>query len=192
MFGSPPSQQEALRLHQRLLEGDAAATADLAAAYLAHLAAWLESTNRGIDPDLCSDAAADAVLALMRNPRSYDPGYLSLEAYLRMSARGDLLNALHKVQKDRETTIPLKCVELSPEAGKYLGRGDDPSLPLQIAEQLRETERAVPASVREGLTEVELRVLDLMLTKERRTAAYADILGIAHLPRKEQAEQSSG
>ena len=42
-----------------------------------------------------------ALLALIKNPLSYDPGRQGLPAYLRLSARGDLRNLLRRERRDR-------------------------------------------------------------------------------------------
>ena len=85
--------------------------------------------------------------------------------------------------------MPWSSVELSPDAGKYLGRNDDPALPLRLAEERQSIAEAVPDSVRRGLSETDLRALELILQKERRTAVYAELYGLLHLPAKEQARE---
>jgi hypothetical protein len=185
----PPSQEEATRLHQRLLAADPTAPNDAAVAYLEPLCTWLCERNPRVDREACVQATEDAVLALIRQPHSYNPERQTLEVYLRISARGDLLNLLHKEWKHRQGRVSWERVELSPDAGKYLGRDEDPSLPLQIAEQVQETADSVPASVREGLTDPELRVLDLLLRKERRRDVYAEALGKLHLPPEERSKE---
>jgi hypothetical protein len=181
--------EEAARLHQRLLDADPIAPNDLAVAYLEPLISWLCAHNRRMDPDFCAEAADRAIVALIQHPSSYRPDRQSLEVYLRMSAQGDLRNLLRKERRHHQRRSPWARVELSPEAGKYLGREDDPSLPLQVAEHQQEALDAVPASVREGLTEAEARVLALMLQKVRKTSVYAEAYGITHLPPKEQAKE---
>jgi hypothetical protein len=71
-------------LHERLLAWNPTAPADLALAYLDRLAEWLMRVNPMIHPNDCSSAAEDAILKLIKNPGSYDPGKQTLEAYLRM------------------------------------------------------------------------------------------------------------
>jgi hypothetical protein len=104
-----------------------------------------------------------------------------------MSAQGDLRNALRREARRRRRDRV--AVELSRDTGKYLSREDDPSLPLRIAEAEAEAREAVPASVREGLSEAEGRVWELMQCGERRTEVYAAALGITHLPWEEQRRE---
>jgi hypothetical protein len=67
-----------------------------------------------------------------------------------------------------------------------LGRDDDPSLPLQVEEEIPEPGNAVSSSVPEGFTDVEARVVELMLRGERKTQVYAEAYGIADLSPDEQ------
>src|SRR5947209_939922 len=82
--------------------------------------------------------------------------------------------------------LPLNSVELSPDAGKYLGREDDPSLRLRIAEEAVALRSSIPAAVLDGLSEAEGRAIELMLAGEWRTRVYAEACGLAHLPWPEQ------
>ncbi len=123
MAGSPallPAQQAAIALHQRLLAQDPTAANDVAETYLEPLVVWLGETDAGVPEDIRIEAAEDAILALIRKPESYCPERQTLEVYLRMSARG-LRNLLRKEGRHGKGRTPWIDVELSPDAGKYLG-----------------------------------------------------------------------
>jgi RNA polymerase sigma-70 factor, ECF subfamily len=173
-------------LHRRLVERDPTAPADVALAFLEPLATWLGLHNPSLHPDLISEAAGEAVLNLIRNPTAYDPGRAELEPYLRMSAQGDLRNLLRRERKHRAGRVSLDLVEQLDAGGKYLGREDDPSLPMEIEERLAVLGEAVPRSVRDGLTAPEARVLELMMRGERKTDAYAAAYGVADHPLDER------
>jgi RNA polymerase sigma-70 factor (ECF subfamily) len=178
------SPEDALRLHRRLLERDASAPADVAAAFLAPLITWLEATNPSADPTTCGEAAGQAIIDFIHNPSAYHPDGLAVRSFLRMAAQRDLQNALRKERRHQRNRRDWNLVEDAPEAGKYLGRDDDPSLRLQLAEAERQA--APPEALLRGLTEVERRVLELMRQGERRTAVYAAVMGILHLSTVEQ------
>jgi Sigma-70 region 2 len=180
-----PSHDDHQRLHQRLLDRDPTASADLAAAFLEPLIRWLGEHNPTIHSDLLDEAAAEAILALIRNPASYQPQRGGLETYLRMSAQGDLRNLLRREARHHCGRDP-RDVALLADDGKCMGREDDPALGLMIEEEMTLTEGNVPDVVRAGLTEVEARVLDLMLCRERRTSAYAEVCGYTEHPPEEQ------
>jgi hypothetical protein len=67
------SAEDALHLHRRLLERDPVAPADFAVAFLKPLIAWLQTTNTGVDPMACEEAAAEAIVRFLNNPTKYDP-----------------------------------------------------------------------------------------------------------------------
>jgi RNA polymerase sigma factor (sigma-70 family) len=177
-------------LYQRLLAGDALAPSDLADAFLDLLATELQRYNPTADPHLCAEAAEDALLALIKNPRSYDPERAALAGYLRMSARRDLQNRLRKERRHSDRRADLEAVEISPVVGKYLQDGEaDPVHILIAREEIEEMIAAlprVPRAVLDGLTEQEREVLALMRRGERRTSEYARALCITHLPFAEQ------
>jgi RNA polymerase sigma factor (sigma-70 family) len=183
-----PSREEEQTLHRRLVEKDPTAPSDLAVAYYEPLICWLVKTNsRKVSREICVEAAGDAIVGLMKSPQSYKPDRgKSLFAYLQMSAQGDLRNCLQREKKHRASSVSLESVELSHGAGKYLGLDDDPSVSLQIREEVEQVERRVLAPVRHGLTERELQALQLLLQGERRTKAVAQALGIDHLSKVQQ------
>jgi hypothetical protein len=185
----PPTQQDALALHRRLLARDPTAASDLADGYLGRLIVWLGEIDGRKPEDVRVEAAEDAILALIRNPESYSPERQTLEVYLRMSARGDLRNLLRKEHRHRRGRVPLASVEHSPDAGKYLGREDDPSLRLRLAEETQGVVGTVPESVRRRLSETDLRALGLVLRRERRSTVYAELYGLLHLPAAEQRKE---
>jgi DNA-directed RNA polymerase specialized sigma24 family protein len=162
-----------------LAEGDKVAVAQFATAYLEPLAVWLESNNPSADPHLCREAAEDTILAVLKNPSAYDPDRLEPIAYLRMASRRDLLNALARAKRQRRRQKRWSAVELSPEAGKYFGRDDDPSLPLQIAEGTAGALSPADAGLRASLDGPEREVFDLMLQGVRDTGEYAKALGLS-------------
>lgn len=182
---STPSPEEGRALHARLLADDPTAPADLAAAYLDSLTVWLEVRNPRLgDPHLCASAAEDAILSLIKQPNAYNPARLSLAAYLRMAAQGDLLNLLRAERRHGDRRAALAAVELSPVVGKYLW--DDSADPARVVMERAEEDATVAAPSLPGLTPEEVRVLALMQLGERKTAAYARVLGCAHLPVAEQ------
>lgn len=178
------SEEEERSLHQRLVKGDVTASNDLVRLFQDHLIAWLVATNRSSVPEeLCTEAAEDALIALIKSPASFKPARgKRLTAYLHMSAQGDLRNALQREGRHHENQIRLEDVELSSDAGKYLAVADDPLGSIVRREASAEATRTVVAPVRERLSDVESRVLDLMLEGQRKTAVFAEALGITHLP----------
>jgi RNA polymerase sigma factor (sigma-70 family) len=181
------SQEQEQALHRRLLGGDVTASAELASTFLDGLIAWLVHENDlSVPQELCIEAAEDALISLVKSPASFDPARgKRLRSYLRMSAQGDLKNILRREGR-RQREKSLELVELSPQAGKYLAVLDDPSLPMEIEEESIRASKQVVEPAREGLSEVESRALDLVLQGERKTIAFAEVLGISDWPAEQQ------
>lgn len=188
-----PSQDEALALHRRLLEGDPVASSDVAVAYLEPLARWLFRLNPRAERSECDTAAEDAILSWLKRPGAYDPVKMPLEAYLRMAAKRDLQNARHSERRHADRRADWGAVELSPTMGKHLMDVEaDPARIVELQEMVGEIVRKrprMPAEVLAGLTPGEVQALGLIECGERRTALYAVALGLAHLaPDQQRAE----
>ena len=169
----PPPEAEGLRLHGLLFTTDATAPWDFARAYLPHLAAWLRATNR-VSADLCEAAAAEAVYSILSKPDRFDPTKgASLIAFLRMAATRDLQNLLRREERHAHEPLDENSVELHGADGKYEGTDD-------------EERQAFLSRLRASLSEPDQNVLDLMLAGERKNEAFAKVVGVAHLPRKER------
>ena len=181
------TDEDALRLYRRLLERDPLAPADFAEAFLKPVIAWLRNTNPCVDPMAYEEAAEEAIICFLKHPAAYDPQRLGLEAFLRMAARRDLLNLLRKERRHQQHRRDWKVVEQASAEGKYLGRDDDPSLPLQIEEARQQ--QAPPDAVWQQLTDAERRVWQQMQQGERRHEVFAAIISVTHLPIAQQRRE---
>lgn len=179
--GRSPASREDRALHARLLAGDPTAPADLALAHLASLTGWVLDRFPRQDPHLLESAAIDLLLALAERPRQYDPEKLGLAAYLRMAVRRDVQNALRRPRRHEA----LEAVELAQRAGNRLVDGPpDPADVVARAEPLGADSLAL---VRASFDDTDWAAVQLMLAGERRTAAYARLMGLAELSELERA-----
>ena len=185
-----PSADRARELYARLLAEDSTATADLAEAYLDPLVRHMARKHPNMDSHLPQTAAEDAIISLIKNPGSYKPEIAALDTYLRMAAEGDLRNLLKREERHGSRAVYLEYVELSPEAGKYLG--DTKADPAHIVQEREDEETLnaqkvpIPPTVQAGLSPEEAAVLSLMRNGERKTVAYARVLAITHMHADEQ------
>ncbi len=171
-------------IHQRLLAGDVVAPPEVVDAYLEPLVNGLKRRFPSLsDPHLIDDAATDALLNYLEHPHRFDPEKGRLLGYLRLSAHRDLLNMLQKERRRRQREDRLRQhlrrepVELQTASGNRK-RGDDTSPdPVQALKQ----------RVFEAVTDPRDRhLLALILDGERKTAIYAEILGIQGQDREHQ------
>lgn len=178
------SEDEERTLIQRLADGDVTAPSDLARLFLDHLIEWLKATNsRQIPEELFIEAAEDAIIALGKSPKSFDRARgKRLTSYLRMSAKGDLLNILKREARQQI----VKFVEVSDEVGNSPVVEEDPLLQLECQEEAAMASNEVVSPACQGLSEAECRAMRLILRRERKTAVFASALGILHLSPKEQ------
>lgn len=181
-----PSQADALRLHQRLLDDDPAAPAALAEAYLPHLIDYLAHAHHRAPADFRETAAGEAIVSLIKRPASYDPGRMELFAYLCLSAVGDLRNLMAREARHRQGRPELRRVELPPDDGKYFGTEDDPSRRLCEAEDREAPKDPAVTATLDSLTPLERRVLEFMLEGERSVAVIAAAIGLGDRPYAEQ------
>jgi RNA polymerase sigma-70 factor (ECF subfamily) len=183
---------EGADLCRRLRADDAVAPAELCLAYLDDLARWLTARHPRADPHDCQTAAADALLALIKNPAAYKPVLRSLRGYLQMAATGDLLNLLASARRHTGRSRSFEDVEHSSEAGKLVQEDGDPA---EIVAHREDEAPAViglpvlPSDVQAALTEEEQQVRELMWLRERKTTAYAAVLHIADRPIEEQRRE---
>lgn len=171
-----PSDDEILEAWRRLVADRDAATA-FVAVVLDALEADLRRYSPHADPHHVTEAAGNAVLALVRNPTAFDPARSPLPAFLRRAARCDLINAQKADGRHRRDRIPWAAVELAHPAGNEPADGetfaDHPELLAAVA----------------GMDEPDRRVFELMRDGERDTPVFAAALGVAHLPAAEQAAE---
>jgi DNA-directed RNA polymerase specialized sigma24 family protein len=112
---------------------------------------------------------------------------MELYRYLRMAARGDLLNLLKRESKHHKGRVEFALVEDEGEDGNLSG-DEEPSAQLEASEEA-ERHNSTLQAVLEGFSEVERRVVELMLAGERKTIAYATALNLEGLPAGEQERE---
>ncbi|GIW07693.1 MAG: hypothetical protein KatS3mg060_2498 [Dehalococcoidia bacterium] len=178
--------EAALRaIHRRLLDGDPTASLDLVEQASEEIARVLGSKYT-VDPTWIADAVTDALFDVIRRPESFRSDLGSLSHYLIMSAEGDLKN---RIQRERKhlSVVSLEAVEDDASEGKtpLADQIADPDVdPDRWVEEMDPT---LTKTVLEELPdECDRKMLQLMMERERRTSAYADVLGIPHLSAEEQ------
>jgi len=175
------NDEEGVALYYRLLAGDRVASHRLCELYLGPLTTYHRRRHR-VDHEHAHDAAVDALLALIHRPTTYQPEKSGLFAYLVMSAEGDLRNRLKKERREQARlshvdptgllrTTSVNCHGALVDSGSIHSPSRSCLCPRRVRLFPNPCERAV---------------LDLLAQGERRTAAYAQVLGVAHLPPEAQ------
>lgn len=171
---------EEYHFHYRMLDPE-----DLTA--FAELAEWIydslvrktkERVHSGADETLIEEAVGIALLEYNDAPQRYDPNLTGLLDYLAMAAYRDYLNSVAK-EKRRA------ALSLTDERGADLDIVDDTQDIDRILQRL-EVETLLQAIDAAFSDPTDRQIVALLLDGVRAYHAYAEVLGITHLPRNEQ------
>jgi len=173
-------------LHERVLDGDVTASAEVAEVLMPLTISRLRRSYHSLyDPHLVDTAVEDALMNYFSRPQQYDPAKSSLASYLYMSARGDLLNLLERDKRYTEHLRLVECVELDNSETEY-------GVEVKDEFDLEALILALNSPVWQRLSDllpdpVDQEIVLLMMEGVRKTSVYADVLGISDHPVGEQA-----
>jgi hypothetical protein len=183
-----PQQDELLRLHTQLCAGeDPTASARLAELLLPALRRRFRST-RAADPHTIDSLINLSIARYLRDPGRYEPARGPLLAFLYRDVEGDRKNELASLASRRAHELPdSEAVDVA-SAGRNPGTEEevlDALDPFDVPREMLEAARSEAAT----LSEQDRRLLMLIGDGVRETVAYAEILGIAHLPTEVQRRE---
>jgi hypothetical protein len=166
-------EQQGRELHKLVLNGDVTAPARIAELFLPILLRKISARSRNVHPDMINTAVADALLNYLKTPKTFDPRKLTLGKFLLMAADRDLKNLLSSRAKEVERWGYKETVELEGSAAE------------QVSGESDETRTRILNVVND---ETDKKLVSLMADGVRQTHAYAEVLGITHLPKNQQAK----
>lgn len=172
-----PPAPDLLALWERLRLDPTTAGA-FASAVLIPLAAELRRAFPFAHADDVEGAVHDAVLWAIEYPDRFDPEKSPPDRFLRLVAERALTRHLRRESKRRDGRKPLECVGLDPA---------DDNLPQAYYDLSEDRARLAPLLA--DLDPVDRRVWDLLCDGERRTLAFAGVLGIADRPADQQTAE---
>jgi DNA-directed RNA polymerase specialized sigma24 family protein len=181
-----PSHATQQKFHQRLLRNDPTVFAELCETALPHLVSFLRDQFPQQGAHDVEIVAIDALMQFRSEVVKYDSQKLSLFAYLRMAARGDMLNLIDKHRRhdgrlvDLDNTTVLNAV---PDTG---GLESHFELDLWLQEHTDLPRQELYDRLAGELETADKEILTLILDGVRATADYAAVMGIAHLHESEQ------
>jgi DNA-binding CsgD family transcriptional regulator len=184
------SNDELLVLHQALINGDAAAPARLAETLVPILRAKLGPLNAKLtDPQIVESAIGQSVATYLKWPERWNPSRGPLASYLAMDAEGDVKNELAKRRPEiaHGDVGDGAFVELASREGNRVVEEEA----LDAVDPFDRSPAQVDAA-RELLRQLSPRdreLAQLVVDGVRSYAAWADILGIGHLPLEVQKRE---
>jgi RNA polymerase sigma-70 factor (ECF subfamily) len=173
------------QIHDRMLAGDPIASSELAHEVLDPLAAALKRKHPNLAAtDLIDDSVTDALMNYIKAPMGYNPSQRGLFGYLLMSAQGDLLNALAKQKRRVSKEASIEDVEVGRIARNVRHRDNDQDTGHGFDSErlLKEIERLFPAPA-------DRQVVQLILSGERATEVFVEVLGLQALNPADQKRQ---
>ncbi len=178
MIPTEPARAWQDQQHRRILQCDITAFAELSENALPYLISFLQTIFPHTDTHLHDMVAIDCLLNYQAKPQQYNHNKLSLFAFLKMSARRDMLNAL-----DRETRQVRRLVDLNDAdlAANESLLSDEAAMEEWLKDHTDLSLDEIFAEVDGMFNQQETAVLYLMLEGERSTDVFADVLGIDNL-----------
>jgi len=158
-------------IHDRILNGSRTASRDLFVEAHEPLRGFLAANFRTLSDDDLEDLSVDAIVIYIAAPERCDTAKSSLWTYLCMIARADAIDRVKK-NGNRERLLDEKVetdVEFWAARAKDVFRGEDS---VDARHIIRLYGNRLVTS------EVEAKVLAMILNDERDTAAYASALGV--------------
>jgi hypothetical protein len=178
MSNSWPEADEVAAIFERFVLGDCLAQSDFIVAVLDQVVNHLRAWRGDVDEHMRITAAEDAVLSVIRNPAQYDNTKSKLIAFLCMAAKKDLINALESERRHFRGRENSECVELQAD-----GRNTSVE---QVADDLPSFDDPALAAEIACFNDIERQVFDLMRNGEKRTTAFAEVMGSGHLSVEDQ------
>jgi RNA polymerase sigma-70 factor, ECF subfamily len=177
-MSAPNDPTQGLVLHQRLLKGDRTASEELVSLILFPLVQEVSRKFPRVDDHCIHDGVTDAVLDYCARPHQFDENRgVPLDRFLSIAAWRNVANTLRqekrrKVREEKaEESSVAGLVELDPVVGNLLQKEE-----AVWQQQQREAVMNVLHNP------IDQEIWTLRLQGERRTEAFAEVLGIQHLP----------
>jgi RNA polymerase sigma-70 factor, ECF subfamily len=171
-------------LHRRLCDGDRTASEELAGLILEPLVDAISRRFPHTDEQTVWDGVVDALLDYCARPHQFDEGRgVPLDRFLSMASWHNVANLLRgetrrRAREEAAKSDTQSAVELDPTAGNILQQ-----------EETRELQRRQEDVMQRLSDPRDRQILALRLQGERRTDAFAEILGISHLPIEAQRRE---
>jgi hypothetical protein len=176
-----------LSLHSLILEGDSLALSKLYDKYGDRVTALLSARYPKIatkDEALIFAAVNEAFFGYHRNPTTFDPEKNTLQRFLEVAAERDLINILSKEAKQGKKENLPDDVELEVNFWNSIKKDQHGPENEMIA---KETFELVAKEIANHFTSVTDRAMAVMIISgERETSAYVDVLQIQELTPQEQ------
>jgi RNA polymerase sigma-70 factor (ECF subfamily) len=182
----PPrlDSSQLLEFHHRLCDGDRTASEELAELILEPLVDAVSRRFSRIDGQTVCDGVVEAFLDNCARPHQFDAGReVPLDRFLRIASERNVANLLRgdarrRAREETAHSENLAIVEFNPTVGNIIQQEETRALQRQQEDMMKRL-----SDPRDR------QILALRLQGERRTEAFAEILGISHLSSEAQRRE---
>ena len=181
-----PSRAWQDSLHQRILDEDVTAFAELCELALAHLVQYLEIRYPNIESASHETVAIDCLLDYQAKANQYDYNKISLYAYLRMAARRDMLNAIEKATRMESRLADIESPSIQDQMPSESLSSDYSEMDEWLLDNSDLSLSEIMSQLDDELDDEEKQVLMLLLDGVRETEAYVEVLGLGGLEKSKQ------
>lgn len=172
--------------HERIFQDDSTAFAELSEFALPHLGHFLQTQFPEQESHQHEMVAIDTLLVYHAQPAKYNPEKLNLFAYLRMAARGDMLNAIDKQSRQNQRLHNLEDPLIQEQLPSQGILSDTGNLDEWLQTHTDYSRAGIIEKLSNELNNQDQEILLLMLDNVRNHEPYAKVLNIEHLPLPEQ------
>jgi DNA-directed RNA polymerase specialized sigma24 family protein len=176
-----PSRAWQEQVHQRILENEVTAFAELCEYTLPYLVSYLQAGFPDCEASLHETTAIDCLLAYRARAKQYDPTQISLFAYLRMAARRDMLNAIDKKTRHEKRLTSIHDAAIQSQLPTQDPLQEQREVDEWLQERTDLTLAQILKMLDKELDEYEKRVLLLMLEGVKDTQRFIEVLPIQDL-----------
>lgn len=185
----PKLDEEGLALHLLVVNDNPTASARVFEAYYMRVLDQMRKVFAWCgDEDVINNGTFKAFENYLGRPAQYLPEKRSLCGYLNMAAHGDIRNELERRGRYQRTVQPFYADVADGDDGAEYEREpvSDSNVEAEVMLNLHPLWARIDALVPDP---VDRHVVRMMLDGERETVAYAELMGISHLPRAEQERE---
>lgn len=185
-MGQQVTEDDELKIHDRLLACDPTAPSDCFELLIDYLIAILRKSIPGNENELYLDACTDVIMSYVQHPQAFNPEIARLSTYLASGARNRLSTSLSRRSSIQKREISLFVVEDRDGETYREMEITDPSITEALIVEDLDKRYAVEKLFEEITDPTERKVLSLMLDGIRETHQFASALGIAGEPLETQ------
>lgn len=178
MKRNEPSRKWQEHQHRLVVQANATAFAELCEIALPHLTQFLRRQYPTYDNSDHDETAIDTLLAYHSRPQKFDPGKLSLFAYLRMAARRDFLNKIDRHNRHNRRLLDIDNPAIQSIMPNQQSLEENFVVDAWLSQHTSLSQEEFIDALNSLLDATDQKVFSLLLDGVRETEVYAEVMGL--------------